>query len=174
MHDDASSVGHVRMVATSRADMGQRRMMSTIRHESVATLRARLGTTRAYAMAPYSRQDNTTLRSASRIAGRSPRSSTVVRNASFGPNITAGRMSYDLRRLRLHGLIERVEGTHRYLPTPVGLRTALFYSRVYARVLRPGLSILHDERTAHTHPIASRMRRLQKELDDYILEQIAA
>ena len=42
------------------------------------------------------------------------------------------------------------------------------------RVLRPGLSILHDKRTAQTHPIASRMRRLEKELDDYILEQIAA
>jgi len=89
-------------------------------------------------------------------------------------DITAGRMSYDLRRLRLHGLIERIEGTHRYLPTQAGLRTGLFYSRVYARVLRPGLSILHDERTAQTHPIASRMRRLEKELDDYILEQIAA
>jgi hypothetical protein len=89
-------------------------------------------------------------------------------------DITTGRMSYDLRRLRLHGLIERIEGTHRYLPTQAGLRTALFYSRVYARVLRPGLSILHDERTAQTHPIASRMRRLETELDDYILEQIAA
>jgi hypothetical protein len=89
-------------------------------------------------------------------------------------DITAGRMSYDLRRLRLHGLIERIEGTHRYLPTEAGLRTALFYSRVYARVLRPGLSILHDPRTAEIHPMASRMRRLEKEIDDYIMEQIAA
>jgi hypothetical protein len=89
-------------------------------------------------------------------------------------DITSGRMSYDLRRLRLHGLIERIEGTHRYLPTQAGLRTAFFYSRVYARVVRPGLSILHDPRTAETHPIASRMRRLEKEIDDYILDQIAA
>ncbi len=43
--------------------------------------------------------------------------------------ITAGRMSYDLRRLRLHGLIERQAGTHRYHLTEAGLRTALFYSR---------------------------------------------
>lgn len=27
--------------------------------------------------------------------------------------ITRGRMTYDLRRLRLHGIIERIESTHR-------------------------------------------------------------
>ncbi len=35
-----------------------------------------------------------------------------------------GRMSYDLRRLRLHGLIERIPHSHRYEPTPLGLRVA--------------------------------------------------
>jgi hypothetical protein len=29
-------------------------------------------------------------------------------------SMTQGRMTYDLRRLRLHGLIERIDGTHRY------------------------------------------------------------
>ena len=53
-----------------------------------------------------------------------------------------GRMSYDLRRLRLHGLIVRIEGTHRYQLTPHGLRTAMFYCRVYNRILRPGLTML--------------------------------
>lgn len=51
-------------------------------------------------------------------------------------------MTYDLRRLRLHGLIERIEGTHRYQLTAHGLKTAMFYSRVYNRILRPGLSLL--------------------------------
>nr|NIP19096.1 hypothetical protein [Xanthomonadales bacterium]NIX13882.1 hypothetical protein [Xanthomonadales bacterium] len=32
-----------------------------------------------------------------------------------------GKMSYDLRRLRLHGLIERIEKTHRYRVTKKGL-----------------------------------------------------
>ena len=37
-----------------------------------------------------------------------------------------GRMTYDLRRLRLHGLIERIPFTHsRYRVTDHGLRTAL-------------------------------------------------
>jgi len=54
--------------------------------------------------------------------------------------MTQGRMSYDLRRLRLHGLIERIPGTHRYTITDRGLRIALFLTRVHTRLVRPGLS----------------------------------
>src|SRR5262249_35142599 len=43
--------------------------------------------------------------------------------------LTQGRMTYQLRRLRLHGLIERQEGTHRYAVTDLGLRVALFFTR---------------------------------------------
>ena len=32
------------------------------------------------------------------------------------------RITYDLRRLRLHGLTERIPKTHRYRITPKGLR----------------------------------------------------
>ncbi len=53
-----------------------------------------------------------------------------------------GKMTYDLRRLRLHGLIERLPHSHRYRITEHGLRTAMFYSRVYNRILRPGLAML--------------------------------
>lgn len=55
-------------------------------------------------------------------------------------DITPGRMSYELRRLRLHSLIERLPETHRYRLTDEGLRTALFYTRVYSRILRPGMA----------------------------------
>lgn len=51
--------------------------------------------------------------------------------------ISPACMSYQLRRLRLHGLIERLPETHRYRLTDEGLRTALFYTRVYSRILRP-------------------------------------
>lgn len=54
--------------------------------------------------------------------------------------LTQGRMSYELRRLRLHGLLQRIAGTHRYRLTESGLRVALFFTRTYTRVLRPGLS----------------------------------
>jgi hypothetical protein len=51
-----------------------------------------------------------------------------------------GRMSYDLRRLRLRGLIQRVPHSHRYRVTDQGFRTALFVLKVWARILRPGLA----------------------------------
>lgn len=54
--------------------------------------------------------------------------------------ISQGAMTYQLRRLRLHGLIERVPNTHRYRVTMMGLRTALFCTRTYTRILRPGLA----------------------------------
>ena len=38
-----------------------------------------------------------------------------------------GRMSYDLRRLRLHGLIERIPHTHRYQVTEMGNPDCLLF-----------------------------------------------
>ena len=55
-------------------------------------------------------------------------------------NIPVGRMTYQLRRLRLHGLITRVAGTHRYQVTDDGLRIALLFTRTYARIPRPGVA----------------------------------
>jgi len=55
-------------------------------------------------------------------------------------NYPIGRMTYDLRRLRLHGIIERIPRSHRYQLTADGLRIALFFSRTYARLLRPKLA----------------------------------
>jgi hypothetical protein len=55
-------------------------------------------------------------------------------------NYPVGSMTYDLRRLRLHGIIERIRHSHRYQLTPDGLRIALFFCRTYARLLRPKLA----------------------------------
>jgi hypothetical protein len=57
-------------------------------------------------------------------------------------SMTQGQLSYHLRRLRLHGLIERMAGTHRYRVTDSGWRATLFCTRVYNRILRPGLTIV--------------------------------
>ena len=57
---------------------------------------------------------------------------------------TQGKMTYDLRRLRLHGLIERIPKTHRYRVTDFGLRAALLITRTYACVLRPGFAAAND------------------------------
>jgi hypothetical protein len=55
----------------------------------------------------------------------------------YGP----GQMTYDLRRLRLHALIERVPRTHRYRITEAGARLAILYLRIYARGFRPAASL---------------------------------
>jgi hypothetical protein len=88
--------------------------------------------------------------------------------------ISPGRMSYDLRRLRLHGLIERISKTQRYRLTPFGLKTALFCSRVYQRLLRPGLSKLDDPRTSESSTLAVDFNKFQKALDAFVIENVAA
>jgi hypothetical protein len=80
-------------------------------------------------------------------------------------NYPIGRMTYDLRRLRLHGIIERIPHSHRYQLTPEGLRIALFFSRTYARLLRPKLALIMPQ----APPMASTLRvafdRLASEID---------
>jgi hypothetical protein len=88
--------------------------------------------------------------------------------------ISPGRMSYDLRRLRLHALIQRIPKTQRYRLTTFGLKTALLYSRTYQRLLRRGLSELHDPGTSQSSTLAIDFAKFQKTLDAYIAEKLAA
>ena len=77
-----------------------------------------------------------------------------------------GRMTYDLRRLRLHGLIERIPHSHSYRLTALGTRVALFFTKVHSRVLRPGLSQLFDGcPKAPNRPVATAMRHLGQAMD---------
>ena len=43
---------------------------------------------------------------------------------------TPGQMTYDLRRLRMTGLIRRIEHTNRYILTPDGIKVAVFYTKL--------------------------------------------
>ena len=79
--------------------------------------------------------------------------------------LSAGRMTYDLRRLRLHGLIERIPKTHRYRLTPPGLRVAVFFNRVYGRLLRPTLSALVPHAPPGTNGIHAAFRHLEAQID---------
>ena len=76
-------------------------------------------------------------------------------------SMTAGQLTYDLRRLRLHGLIQRIDGTHRYTVTDHGLRLAIYLTRVHRRLLCDGLADLLDE---HALPTPAR-RHLDKFTD---------
>jgi hypothetical protein len=77
----------------------------------------------------------------------------------------AGRMSYDLRRLRLHGLIQRIPKSHRYEVTAAGLRIALFFSRTYARLLRPKLAEIMPAGPPGNSALRAAFDRLQAEID---------
>jgi hypothetical protein len=82
---------------------------------------------------------------------------------------SSARMTYDLRRLRLHGLIERVPRTHRYLLTSRGRRVVLFCSKTFARIFRPALVRLDPAAPADA---ADTLRAAWKRLDAAIEEVI--
>jgi hypothetical protein len=80
---------------------------------------------------------------------------------------TPGRITYDLRRLRLHGLIERIPKTHRYRITAKGLRTALFYTRLYSRTMRPGLAIISPADATLAFPMTKAIRAAETAFDKW-------
>ena len=83
-------------------------------------------------------------------------------------HLTPGRMTYELRRLRLHGLIDRIAGTNRYRVTDFGLRSALFFTRAYARLLRPGLAeILANSLPAQSR-LQARFHQLELAMDEWV------
>jgi hypothetical protein len=69
-------------------------------------------------------------------------------------DITAGKMTYDLRRLRAHGLIQRIPRTRRYQLTDTGLDQALLFTHAHDHLLRTGLAELTDP----DPPAPSRLR----------------
>src|SRR5260221_533834 len=83
----------------------------------------------------------------------------------LGSPYSSSQMSYDLRRLRLHGLIQRTPGTNSYTLTPEGIRVAVFYTKLHARLLRPLLE-------ANQPPAPIELRRalatIEHVLSDYI------
>jgi hypothetical protein len=68
----------------------------------------------------------------------------------LGSSYTTSQMTYDLRRLRLKGLIHRIPQSHRYTATTYGLKVAFFYSKLYLRILRPNwTALLPDDNPVH-------------------------
>ena len=76
-----------------------------------------------------------------------------------------GRMSYDLRRLRLHGLIQRIPTTNRYELTHQGLNVAMFFSRIYLRLMRPGFSEITDRLAPACSALRNAFDRLHHAID---------
>jgi len=62
--------------------------------------------------------------------------------AEMIPGYTHGQMTYDLRRLRRKGLIQRIPRSHRYQLTDLGRMIAVFFTKTYVRILNPALAEL--------------------------------
>jgi len=84
--------------------------------------------------------------------------------------ISQGRMTYDLRRLRLHGMIERIPKTHRYRVTPFGLRVALFFTRAHARLYRPSVTQFSANAPPHNSRLALQFQKLENAIHTYVQE----
>ncbi len=84
----------------------------------------------------------------------------------LGTEYTTGQMTYDLRRLRLHGLIERVPRTNTYRLTPEGQRVAVFYTKLDRRLLRPLLE-------ADKPPAPLEVRRALATIDHAVTDYLA-
>jgi hypothetical protein len=83
---------------------------------------------------------------------------------------TQGQMTYQLRRLRLHALIERQPGTHSYRVTDTGLRVALFVTRSYARLVRPGLTALFSGPLPDHATLQQALAKFDTTLNQYATE----
>jgi hypothetical protein len=90
-------------------------------------------------------------------------------------SISQGAITYQLRRLRLHGLIERIPSSFRYQVTDCGFRVALFFTRTYNRLLRPALAAALPTLRAVATPLQRVFNALTTQIDITIKQaQLAA
>src|SRR5215471_6346891 len=82
--------------------------------------------------------------------------------------ISQGAITYQLRRLRLHGLIDRIPRSFRYRVTDFGLRVALFFTRAYNRLLRPGIAAALPALRAIATPLKRAFDALAAKIDAMI------
>ena len=85
--------------------------------------------------------------------------------------MTQGQMTYHLRRLRLRGLIERQQGTHRYHVTQQGFRIALFYTRSHGRLMRPACTEMQSPGPATHGSLTEAFNRVDIAIDQWIEHQ---
>lgn len=77
---------------------------------------------------------------------------------------TPAQMTYDLRRLRLKGIIWRLPKTHRYLVTPYGYKVALLFTKLNARVFRTTFASL-DPSEPIPRPLAQAFGEVDRQID---------
>jgi predicted MarR family transcription regulator len=83
---------------------------------------------------------------------------------------TSHQMTYDLRRLRLKGLIYGPPKTNRYFVTPYGWKVARLFSRLDARVFRPAMAMFTANDAVLPFPLRQALDRADAQLDLLIYE----
>jgi hypothetical protein len=73
-----------------------------------------------------------------------------------------------VRRLRLHGFVERLPKSFRYRVTEFGLRAALFFTRAYNRLLRPASAAALPGISAVANPLRRALANVDAQLTKWI------
>lgn len=111
------------------------------------------------------------------MAGFNNRQLTELVTTLIDKPYTSRQATYDLRRLRRKGLIERLPRSHRYRLTPLGRRVAVLFTKAHGRVLTPGLAWLDSRLPADIatrSPLAVAWRQLDRALEGFIGNQMMA
>ena len=87
-----------------------------------------------------------------------------------GAAYTPSQMTYDLRRLRLKGLIYRPPKTHRYFLTPYGWKVARLFTRLEARVFRPAMAMFTSNDAVLPFSLRAALNRVDAQMDELIYE----
>jgi hypothetical protein len=101
------------------------------------------------------------------VAGFTNRSLRAQVATLLGVKYSMSQMSYDLRRLRMKGLIVRLPRSNTYVLTPDGQRIAIFYTKLHNRLLRP-LAAANDPPAPL--PLRQALRVIDRHVADYIAE----
>ncbi len=72
------------------------------------------------------------------------------------------------RRLLQTERIQRIPKTHRYQVTDLGFRAGLFFSKIYSRILRPGLAFVLPEIVATDSKLRRAFRNANLEIENWI------
>ena len=83
---------------------------------------------------------------------------------------TVSQMTYDLRRLRLKGLIFRPPKTHRYFLTPYGWKVARLFTRLETRVFRPAMAVFTTNDAVLPFPLRASLNRVDAQMDELIYD----
>jgi len=84
-------------------------------------------------------------------------------HAPYGP----AQMSYDLRRLRLKGIIWRIPNTYRYQLTTYGRKVALFFAKLGARIFRRFLAAIVPLQPVPL-PLAAAFQQVEQAVADLV------